>query len=993
MKNEKGYVEETDREPSPTCSQLWYLPHHPVEHKQKKKIRRVTNAASIYKGHSLNKALLTGPDLLCSLVGLLLSFRQFAIAVTGDIEDMFMQIAVRKEDQDALRFLWYKNNTETIYKYKRLIFGATCSPSCAIYVLRKCALDNHHLSPEASQSITNNFYMDDFLQSFETTDEAIEQTTCIKETLKKGGFNLTKFFSNDSSFPLIDDTEGDKALTQRVLGQTWDVKNDTFIFRKPNLDIKIERLQQRELLSTAASLFDPLGMITPFAIRIRSLLQAVIKQGKKWDEQVPAKFHSDLKKWINEFNSMPDITTKRCLVTGPTTSQQLHVFTDASNIATSAVIYMRSTTTEGNVIVNYVISKSRVAPIKHTSIPKLELEAATMGAELASFVVTEMTLNFSSVHFWTDSTATLGWINSDKRQKVFVANRVNKILEHSKAEEWKHIPGKLNPADHGTRGLKPSELEEKWLQGPKFLFQDPENWNFGQTNFLTTTNLVLPKCMNPVIEPSKFSIWKRLLRRTTTVYKATNILRKRDTLNSQNEAQIYLIKISQQNTFRKAIIRMQTGQQLERRDAVLQFNPFLDGNGVLRAKGRLRHAPIPWNQKHPIILDIKDHVTQLIVQDAHTNSCQHMGTEFVRAHLQQTFLIIGLRRFLRRLSRTCFICRRWRAQNITPMMSDFPHFRFADAEKQYPFINVGLDYFGSFYIEDNTRKLEKQYICIFTCLVTRAVHLEVCHSLDTDSCLLAIRRFVSRRGYPEIIISDNGTNFTASKKVMNLDNISIDNSYIAQQLSQNIVWKMNPPLAPHFGGIWERIIQTAKRTLLIILGSQQLKAETFQTIVTETEGILNSRPITYVSSDKNDEEARTPNHFILRRPHLALAPLTSKLKTFRKKDFNYTQTLLDHFWKRLQREYTSDLISRAKWREQSKQLKVGDLVWILNEFTPRGIWPLGRITKCHYGADEIPRSFDIHTATGTLTRPAVKLSRVIDEEEADITRSAATNPT
>ena len=274
--------------------------------------------------------------------------------------------------------------------------------------------------------------------------------------------------------------------------------------------------------------------------------------------------------------------------------------------------------------------------------------------------------------------------------------------------------------------------------------------------------------------------------------------------------------------------------------------------------------------------------------------------------------------------------------------------------------------------------LKKQYICIFTCLVTRAVHLEVCHSL-------------SRRGYPEIIISDNVTNFTASKKVMNLDNISIDKSYIALQLlQQNIVWTMNLPLAPHFGGVWKRIIQTAKRTLLIILGSQQLKAENFQTIVTETEGILNSRPITYVSSDNNDEEALTPNLFILRRPHLALAPLRAKLKTFRKNDFNYTQTFLEHFWKRLQREYTSDLISRAKWREQSKQLKTGDLVWILNEFTPRGIWPLGRITKCHYGADGIPRSFDIHTATGTL-RPAVKLSRVIGE--LINSRSVATNPT
>ena len=145
---------------------------------------------------------------------------------------------------------------------------------------------------------------------------------------------------------------------------------------------------------------------------------------------------------------MPDIRKKRCLVTGPTTSQQFHLFTDASNISKSALIYMRSTTTEGNVIVNNVISKSRVAPIKQTIIPKLELEAATLGAELACFVVTELTLYFSSVRFWTESTATFEWMNSDKRQKVFVDNRVNKILEHSKAEEWKHIPGKFKPADH-----------------------------------------------------------------------------------------------------------------------------------------------------------------------------------------------------------------------------------------------------------------------------------------------------------------------------------------------------------------------------------------------------------------------------------------------------------------------------------------------------------------------------------------------------------------
>ena len=228
--------------------------------------------------------------------------------------------------------------------------------------------------------------------------------------------------------------------------------------------------------------------------------------------------------------------------------------------------------------------------------------------------------------------------------------------------------------------MKPSELEKKWLKKPKLLFQDPEHWKFNQTNLLTTTNLELPKCLNPVIEPTKCSTWKQLLRGTTTVYKATNILQKRDTLSSRNEAQIYLIKVSQQNTFRNTVNRMQNGQQLEPRDVMLQFNPFLDGSGVLRVKRSLRHAQLPWNQKHPIILEIRDHITQLFVQDAHTNSCQFKRSEFVRAHLQQTFLFIGLRRFLRRLSRIYFIYRRWRVQNITPMMPDLLHCRFADAE-------------------------------------------------------------------------------------------------------------------------------------------------------------------------------------------------------------------------------------------------------------------------------------------------------------------------
>ncbi|XP_075253255.1 uncharacterized protein LOC142345059 [Convolutriloba macropyga] len=646
---ENGFVEETQRQPSFMNSQLWYLPHHPVEHKMKKKVRRVTNAASVYKGHSLNKALLTGPDLLCSLVGLLLRFRQYKIAVTGDIEAMFMQVAIRTEDQDALRFLWNKDGEEKIFKYKRLIFSATCSPSCAIYILHRCAEDNKLSNPEAYSAIRNNFYMDDYLQSFKTTETAAITATEVKDTLQKGGFNLTKFFSNDPNTVMkITGENADTAIEQRILGQMWDAKEDIFIFKRPDLKLDVKSMQQRQLLSLAASLFDPLGIITPFSIRVRCILQSIVKQGNNWNNQIPREFQHDLQQWVDEYEQMPEISISRCLIPNPDAKHELHIFCDASSTTIATTIYIRSSSAE-EITTQYVVSKARVSPIKTTTIPKLELEAAAMGAELASFVRSEMTAQFDKIQFWTDSMATL-----------------------------------------------------------------------------------------------------------------------------------------------------------------------------------------------------------------------------------------------------------------------------------------------------------------------------------------AIRRFVSRRGYPELIISDNGSNFTSAKKMLDLNKINVDNDYIKSQLQQqNITWKLNPPLAPHFGGIWERLIQSAKRTLLIILGSQKLKAEIFQTIVAETEGLLNSRPITYVSSDTNDEEALTPNHFLLRRPYSPLAPLTSTSRTFSKKEFSYTQTLLDHFWKRLQKEYTSDLISRPKWRTESEQLKEGDLVWLLHEFTPRGIWPMGRIAKCHNGLDGRARSFEIKTSAGVLNRPAVKLAKVL----------------
>ena len=322
---------------------------------------------------------------------------------------MFMQIAIRTEDQDTLRFLWNRDE-EKIFEYKRLIFGATCSPSCAIYILHRCAEDNKLSNPEAYSAIRNNFYMDDNLQRFKTTETAAVTATEVKNTLQKGDLKLTKFFSNDPNTVMkITGENADTAIEQRVLGQTSNAKEDIFILKRPDLKLDVKSMQQRQLLSLAASLFDPLGIIMPFSIRVRCILQSIVKQGNNWNNQILREFQHDLQQWVEEYEQMPEISISRCLILNPDDKHELHIFCDASSTAIATTIYIRSIIHQTT---QYVVSKARVEPIETKTIPKLELAAAAMGAELASFVRSEMTAHFDKIQFWTDSMVTLGWIKS-----------------------------------------------------------------------------------------------------------------------------------------------------------------------------------------------------------------------------------------------------------------------------------------------------------------------------------------------------------------------------------------------------------------------------------------------------------------------------------------------------------------------------------------------------------------------------------------------------
>ena len=833
--------------------------------------------------------------------------------------------------------------------------------------------------------------MDDYIHSLPSIEEAIDTINQTKDSLHKGGFRLTKFVSNKhEALRFIEQEDRDELKEiNRVLGQKWNTKTDCFLMKTlehfPRIAIEYT---QRKMFSLVSTIFDPLGILSPLTIRIKMLLQQVWKLGKKWDEPLPVDLHSNLQKVLDSYFAMPDIEIPRWLnsLTNQENNHQLHVFVDASTVALSAVAYIRTQKQDEIFQTSFLLGKCKVAPIKQISVPKLELEAAVLGTRLRTLIETEMTLKFEKVYLWTDSRVVLDCISSTKKQNVFVSNRLEEIKRTTKTDEWNHVPTKFNPADHGTRGLEPSEIPPKWLTAPQFLQNNESSWKDLKkisTVGAVTRNTKTP--IKPVLDPNRFSTWNKLLLTLATVFNLIYRAKKNRSDKSQYTkddvclSQSFLLKLSQNNAFSSTINALKRTQKLDAKSKLRNLNPIIDQNGLLRSSGRLLFAPTELEiEKCPIILDAKEKIARLYLEHAH-RICAHQATEPVKAFVQQRYYVIGLRKTLLPIKYRCFLCRRFDTQNIQPIMAPLPAFRFPTEETKFPFANTGLDFFGPFYIEDKQSKIEKHYGLIFTCLVTRAVHLETCPDLNTDTFLNEYRRFTCRRCQPILLYSDNRKTFVGASEELKKSVKALDKDKIYKALAAvKTTWKFNPPYGPHFGGVWERLIQSAKRTLLIILGSKRLSFDIFETIMVEVEAILNSRPLTNVADQPENEEPLTPNHFLIQRPYSSLPPGNfgdQQPASF--KNWKHVQQLMNHVWRRLIKEYLPTLLKRRKWTDNNQPpLKLGDVVWVLKDLTPRGIWPLGRVVETSPGRDGEVRVAKVKTAYGSFVRPVAGLARV-----------------
>ncbi len=435
------------------------------------------------------------------------------------------------------------------------------------------------------------------------------------------------------------------------------------------------------------------------------------------------------------------------------------------------------------------------------------------------------------------------------------------------------------------------------------------------------------------------------------------------TVDELEQAEIELIRFTQREKFADEIATLQKNKApVKRSSSIYKLDPMLQ-DGVLRVGGRLNKSALPEETKRPVILSKDLRIATLILQHIH-EELGHSGRNHMLARLRQKYWIPKSNSAIRKVTAQC--------SKIIQKMSYLPEDRVI-ADKP-PFTNVGVDFFGP--LENKRgRSLVKRYGVIFTCLAVRAIHIEVAHSLDTDSCINALRRFICRRGQVAIMRSDQGTNFISADKELREAITSLNQNKIQDAMSQRgIQWIFNPPAASHHGGVWERQIRTIRKVLTSVLKQQNLDDEGLQTVLCEVEAIVNDRPITKTSDDPNDLDALTPNHLLLLKTQAILPPgIFRKEDLYARRRWRQVQYLADLFWSRWTVEYLPQLQERQKWSKTHRNLQIGDVVLIVDHCAPRNSWMMGRIIKTMPDSNGTVRRVVVQTKTNALERPITKL--------------------
>lgn len=985
-------------------STVYYMPHHGIYRPQKSttKLRTVFNASSITSnGNSLNSLQYNGGIIQDDLFSIMLRFRKHLVAFTADIRMMYRMIKIHPSQRSLQRILWKWDIDEPVKKYElcTVTYGTVSAPNLAMRTLKQIALDEGKRFPLAAPVLQSDFYMDDVLTGAQSLEQAKELQNQLVQILDSAGMTLHKWCCSNAELGVIDNSYPfSNAEETTALGVSWKSKEDCFSFQVKMEDSAI--VSKRYVLSTIARLFDPLGLLGPIITKAKIFLQRLWQLKLNWDDELPEKETKEWQQFYNEMKmTVPTMKIDRCIVAQEALYVELHGFSDASEMAYGAIVYAKSITASGDVTVKLITSKSRVAPIKQISIPRLELCGALLVAKLMEKVKAALMLDISSVHFWCDSTIVIAWIHKESRDlKTFVANRIAKIQELTCAEQWHHILSEQNPADLVSRGMRPAELcnNSLWWYGPEVLFHNEyprskvELTN-EQSDFLCELKLNNDsKCLsnitvtNFVIECLKLSnnyltilrILSYMFRFIQNVRNPLNRVQGSLDATELKDAETFLVKKVQEVHFEEEIKCILEGGSISCKSKLLTLNPFLDAKGILRVGGRLSKSDLEFDHKFPIVLPKNHLLTYLVILHYHEKYL-HVGASSLLSLVREKFWPLSARSTCRKVVHNCTICFKVKPVISSQLMGDLPRDRVTP---DYPFNCAGVDFCGPFYIKyKNQRKgiLHKIYVCLFVCFSTKAIHLEIVSDLTSAAFIACLKRFISRRGKCAKVYSDNAKNFVgANREIKRLTEIiTKPDEILSKYLSgEGIEWKFIPPRSPNFGGLWEAAIKSFKYHFFRIVRGANLNYEEFLTVIVQVEGILNSRPLCPLSANEDDFSVLTPAHFLINRSLNSInEPDLTNLRENILKKWQKVTKLVQLIWKKWHRKYLSELQQRSKWRFEKDNVNVGDLVLLVEENLPTYKWPLGRIIDVYYGDDKKIRVVKIKTESGTFKRAISKI--------------------
>uniref|UniRef100_A0A914QM23 Integrase catalytic domain-containing protein n=1 Tax=Panagrolaimus davidi TaxID=227884 RepID=A0A914QM23_9BILA len=970
-----------------SSSKKVYLPHHAIETPHKStKVRIVFNssAKATKNSKSLNDWLYAGPSLIPEIPGLLLRIRLMEIFVSADVEKAFLQLGLHPDDRDFTRFFWIKDVDEFLkhgLKYDNIIelrfctifFGAKSSPFSLNAAIRKLLLQLEDV--DFATQLKKNTYVDNVFIGGSNSEEVIQKTETAVDLFKSIKMNLRDIMSHDTK---VNDHFNVEPSLLSVLGLQWNPVTDTLTIKMPSKTLEKPVITKRDVLAEIGSKYDPLGMLTPVMVRLKLFMQELWKRNTGWDEKLSAE---EAKKWKQLIEEAMAITFDRYIkpVEGEI-SHELLIFCDASIKAYAAVAYLLTRNQLGETKIYLIMSKSKIAPVKAITIPRLELLALLLGAKLLMYIIANILIQWNRKILLTDSSAVFYWLRSNKPLKRFVDNRVN-IIKAAEAE-IRHVPTKENPADIASRGSSMAALKnnELWWHGPAFLKNDPSKWPNLTVSDESENSAeiekefifaVIPVAKTPaekLISVKNGSTWNRLVRVTAYCMHFVNKCRKQDSPDPRSTQAFKLAE--------KVLIKDIQNANFPNEATCRSLRIFKDETNMLRCRSRLEKSD-NIEMASPLFLP-RSEETNLLILKIHYGSL-HAGARHVLTELRQNFWLPKGLSTVKKAIKSCRPCLKFKAKPYQlPEMPALPSSRIT---KCVPFQHIGVDCAGPFNVKINGVEV-KVWIVLFTCLTTRAVVLDMVKEMSAIAFINALRRFASTYGTPLSILSDNGSNFKATgTHVTPLWHETYpDPDFMDYVTSQKIHWNFITERAPWKGGIYERLVGCTKSALKHGIGRKKLNEDDFKTLLFEVQGFLNSRPLTEA---EGEIKAIRPIDFILPNAYLGTPRFDNTdeagdesyfpQKSFKEKLLKTlisSTVCLDRTWTRWRKEYLTKLRETSQFLHKQKGLQlipeVGEIVLIEEDEVPRGRWRMGKIIEVHESRDGHIREVVVQTANGHL---------------------------